>query len=49
MDISPEVQNTQDTIYRPNEAQEEGRKTTVWILHSFLEGGTKYPLQEIQR
>ena len=25
MDISPEVWNTQDTIHRPKEAQEEGR------------------------
>jgi hypothetical protein len=25
MDIIPEVQNTQDSIYRPHEAQEEGR------------------------
>jgi hypothetical protein len=25
MDISPEAQNTQDTIPRPHEAQEEGR------------------------
>ena len=25
------------------------RKTKVWILRSFLEGGTKYPLVEIQR
>jgi hypothetical protein len=25
MDISPEVWNAQDTIYRPHEIQEEGR------------------------
>jgi hypothetical protein len=25
VDISPEAQNTQDTIHRPHEAQEEGR------------------------
>jgi hypothetical protein len=25
------------------------RKTKVWILQSFLEGGTKYPWEEIQR
>jgi hypothetical protein len=25
VDISPETQNTQDIIYRPHEAQEEGR------------------------
>jgi hypothetical protein len=25
VDISPEAQNTQDTIHRPNEAQEDGR------------------------
>ena len=26
MDISPEAQNTQDTIYRPHEAHKEGRR-----------------------
>jgi hypothetical protein len=25
------------------------RKTKVWILRAFLEGGTKYPWEEIQR
>ena len=25
------------------------RKTKVWILRSFLEGGTKYPWKELQR
>jgi hypothetical protein len=46
MDISPEVQNTQDTIHRQHETQ-EGR--SVWILWSFLEGGSKYPWEKIQR
>jgi hypothetical protein len=44
VDISPEAQ---DTIHRAHEAQEEGR--SMWILQSFLEGGTKYPLEELQR
>ena len=43
MDISIEALNTQDTIHRPHEAQEEGR------LQYFLEAGTKYPQVEIQR
>jgi hypothetical protein len=25
------------------------RETTVWILQCFLEGGSKYPWEEIQR
>jgi hypothetical protein len=41
--------DTQDTIHRPNEAQEEGVSMEVWILQSFLEGGTKYPWKELQR
>jgi hypothetical protein len=28
---------------------ERRRKTKVWILHSFLEWGTKYPWKELQR
>jgi hypothetical protein len=43
VDISPKVQNTQDTIHRLHEVQEEGRS------RSFLEGETKYPWEEIQR
>ena len=41
MDISLKAQNIQDKIHRPNEAQEEGKG---WILRSFLEGETEYPL-----
>jgi len=48
VDIIPKAQNTQDTIYRPHEAQED-RKTKVWMLLSFLEGETKYSQEEIQR
>ncbi|KRX30575.1 hypothetical protein T09_15681 [Trichinella sp. T9] len=29
MDISPKVRNTQDTIHRPHEAQEEGSSKKV--------------------
>jgi hypothetical protein len=29
--------------------EDQRRKTKVWILRSFLEGGTKYPCEEIQR
>jgi hypothetical protein len=48
VDISPEAQNTQDTTHRPNEAQEEGRPKYGYFK-PFLEGGTKYPWEEIQR
>jgi hypothetical protein len=44
--ISPEAQKTQDTIGKTHETQEE-EKTKVWILQSFLEGGTKYPWKEL--
>ena len=40
MDISPEAQNTQDTIQNPHEDSRR-RKTKVWILWSFLERGNK--------
>jgi hypothetical protein len=43
VDISPEAQNTQDTIHRPNDL-----KKKEGILWSFLEGETKYPWEEIQ-
>jgi len=36
VDISPKAQNTQDTIYRPHEAQEEERQ--VRMLQYFLMG-----------
>jgi hypothetical protein len=42
VDISPETQNTQDTIYKTKEEK-------VWKLQYFLEGGTKYPWKELQR
>jgi hypothetical protein len=45
VDISLKPWNTQDTIHRPHEAQEEG----MWMLQSFLEGGTKYSWEEIYR
>jgi hypothetical protein len=45
VDINPEAQNTQDTIHKPYEIQEE----KVWILQSFLEGGIKYPWKKLQR
>ena len=32
-----------------HEAQEGGRPNEVWILWSFLEEGTKYPWEELQR
>jgi hypothetical protein len=38
---------TQDLLHRPHEAQEEGKP--VWTLWFFLEGGSKYPWEEIQR
>jgi hypothetical protein len=41
MDITSEAGNTQDTIYSPHVAQEEGRP--VWILRSFSEEVLKYP------
>ena len=31
MDISPKVQNTQDTIHKPHEAQEKGRQKCGYI------------------
>ena len=43
MDINPEAQNTQDTIYRPNEAQEEGKSVDISIL---IRGGIKIPMGE---
>jgi hypothetical protein len=46
-DIIPEAQNTQDTNYKTHETEEV--KTKVWILRTFLEGGTKYPSKELQR
>jgi hypothetical protein len=49
VDISPEGCSTQDTIHKPHETQEERKKVKVWILGSFLEGGTKYPWKELQR
>ena len=34
MDISPEVRNTQDTIHRLHEAQEEGRSKCGYFCRS---------------
>jgi hypothetical protein len=39
-DISPEARNTQDTIHRPHETQEEGRPVDTSIL---LRRGNKIP------
>jgi hypothetical protein len=47
VDISPETQNTQDTICKTHETQEEGR--LKWILRPFLEEETKHPWKEVQR
>jgi hypothetical protein len=47
VDISQEAQDTQDTIQRPHETQEKGRPK--WIVWSFLEGGTNYPMKDLQR
>jgi hypothetical protein len=48
VDISSEAQNTQDTICKPHETQEEGRPKCGYFK-SFLEGGTKYRWKELQR
>ena len=40
------LQFTDHVKLKKNEGR---RKTTVWILWSFLEGGSKYPGEEIQR
>jgi hypothetical protein len=43
VNISPKVQNTQDTIHRPYEAQEEGRPECASVLlrwgNKILTGG----------
>jgi hypothetical protein len=50
VDIIRKAQNTQDTIYRPHEAQEEGRpKCGYVILWSFLKGDIKYQWEKIHR
>jgi hypothetical protein len=46
--ISPKDQNTQDTIHREYEAQEEGRPQCGYFDH-FLERGTKYSWEQIWR
>jgi hypothetical protein len=48
VDISPTAQNTQDTIHRPYEAQEEGR-AKCGCFSASLEEGTKYSQEEIWR
>jgi hypothetical protein len=42
VDISPEVQNNQDTIHRTKEAQEEGRPSMDTSV--FLRRGNKMPM-----
>jgi hypothetical protein len=44
VDISPEAQNTQDTIHKPHETQEEGRPQC-----EYFKRGIKYPWKELQR
>jgi hypothetical protein len=34
--------------YNLQNTRKSRRKTNVWILHSFLEWGAKYPLKELQ-
>jgi hypothetical protein len=38
MNISQKVQNTQNTIHSPNEAQEEERLKCEYFIQSYLEG-----------
>jgi hypothetical protein len=47
VDINPKVQNNQDSIHRPDEAQEEGRPKCGYF--PFLEGETKYSWEQIWR
>ena len=47
IDISTEGQNTQDTIQTTWSSRR--RKTKMWIFCFFLEGGTKYPGEEIHK
>jgi hypothetical protein len=42
VDIIPEAQNTQDTIHRPRETQEEGRPKCVYFSSS--KKGIKIPM-----
>jgi hypothetical protein len=46
VDISPKAQNTQDTIHRPYETQEEGRQHHNVMLHSSYEVERKF--QEVE-
>jgi hypothetical protein len=46
VDICPEVQNTQDTIHRPHEAQEEGRPKCV-DTSVLLRRRNKIPMGEV--
>ena len=48
MDIDPKVQK--DPRYNSYATQSLRRwKTKVWILQSFIDEGSKYPWEEIQR
>jgi hypothetical protein len=47
VDISSKAQNNQNRIHRPHKVKKKENK--VWILWSFLEVGTKYSWEEIQR
>ena len=47
MDFSPEVQNTQDTIHRPHEAQEkEDHSVDTLVL---LRKGNKIPMERVTK
>jgi hypothetical protein len=41
VDNSPKAPNNQDTIYRPHEAQEEGRAKCGYFLEALLRSRTK--------
>jgi hypothetical protein len=44
VDVSPEAQNTQDTIHKPQKTQEEGRPTCGYLD---LSQGKKILMEEV--
>jgi hypothetical protein len=46
--ISLEARNTQDTIHKTHETQEEGSQSVDTAIF-LAEGATKYPWKELQR
>jgi hypothetical protein len=44
VDISPEAQNTQDTIHKTHETQEEGRPTCGYFI---LRRANKIPMEGV--